>query len=642
MKKILTILALTLLMTAPAYADSATFHIADAVEEDTGGVTGSFNMNKPGDEFGWTFFGYYPPHASYYSAYWRWSLEVPRGSVINKAYIIIYSISDFVDPFDAEFAALEPDGKWEQPSGFSIVNYPNGNALRNIPHLGSPILWEQVPEWGMGLWYSGPDISDLVQTRIDSGAYDPATLAGGYFGLVLQHASGDGIRGGAQEQYSNEHTAVLYVEWVPAECQDAVEICGDGIDNNCDGRIDEFCNERPVADAGPDVSARVGDVINLDGGGSVDVDGDMLTYVWSLALRPEGSAATLSDPLVAAPSIMIDAPGDYVAELVVHDGTCESEPDVVTISTINSCPTAEAGPDAMARVGKSVTLLGAGNDPDGDALAYSWLLAGRPEGSAAELEAPASATPSLRVDLPGEYLVELTVDDGACVSEPDPVVIGTYNVRPVANAGPDADTLAGFTVALDGRGSSDLDDDALGYSWSILSKPGGSAAGLSDPLAPTPTLLADVDGEYIVQLIVCDGELDSEPDTCTIGAAIPLCPLGKGYWKNHLDDWPVESLEIGGVFYGADELASLLKMPVRGDASVILAGRLIAAKLNISSGSDPRPIEETIFAADALLGEYSGGVPCRVRPSTAAGRLMVELANELESYNSGRLTLACE
>jgi hypothetical protein len=339
---------------------------------------------------------------------------------------------------------------------------------------------------------------------------------------------------------------------------------------------------------------------------------------------------------------MIDAPGDYVAELVVHDGTCESELDVVTISTINSCPTADAGPDAMAHVGESIILLGAGNDPDGDALAYSWLLTDRPEGSAAELSSPSSSAPYLWVDLPGEYTLELTADDGECVSESDALVIGTYNVRPVADAGPDVDTLVGFTVALDGGGSSDLDGDALTYSWSILSKPAGSAAELADPFAPEPALLVDVDGEYILQLIVCDGALDSEPDTCSISAAIPMCPLGKGYWKNHPDEWPEESLEIGGLVYGADEVASLLRMPARGDASVILARQLITAKLNIAAGSDPRPIEETIAAADAALGAYSDDVPCRVKPSTGAGKSMVELANELESYNSGRFSLDCE
>jgi hypothetical protein len=264
-----------------------------------------------------------------------------------------------------------------------------------------------------------------------------------------------------QEQSGDEYSAALYVEWIPPECLGGVEICGDGIDNNCDDRIDEFCNECPVADAGPGPSAHIGDVVRLDGGGSSDGDGDMLSYVWSLALTPEGSAATLSDPLSAAPVIVIDVPGDYVAELIVHDGTCESELDVVTISTINSCPTASAGPDEMARVGEWITLVGGGSDPDGDPLTCSWLLAGKPEGSEAELAAPEKATPSLRIDLPGEYTLELTTDDGACISEQDTVVIGTYNMRPIADAGPDFDTLAGFTVALDGGGGSDLDGDAL-------------------------------------------------------------------------------------------------------------------------------------------------------------------------------------
>jgi hypothetical protein len=104
----------------------------------------------------------------------------------------------------------------------------------------------------------------------------------------------------------------------------------------------------------------------------------------------------------------------------------------------------------------------------------------------------------------------------------------------------------------------------------------------------------------------------------------------------------VESLEIGGMIYGIDELAEFLTMPVRGDASVILARRLITAKLNVAAGADPRPIEETIVDADALLSEYPSGLPCRARPSTGAGKLMIELANELESYNSGRFSLDCE
>ncbi|MBI4641609.1 MAG: hypothetical protein HY731_12995 [Candidatus Tectomicrobia bacterium] len=39
----------------------------------------------------------------------------------------------------------------------------------------------------------------------------------------------------------------------------------------------------------------------------------------------------------------------------------------------------------------------------------------------------------------------------------------------------------------------------------------------------------------------------------------------------------------------------------KGNASVILAYQLIAAKLNIANGSDPTPVTATITAADNLL-----------------------------------------
>ena len=52
---------------------------------------------------------------------------------------------------------------------------------------------------------------------------------------------------------------------------------------------------RPVANAGPDQSAAIGALVSLDGSGSSDVDGDPLTFSWSLTTRPPGSSATLSN-----------------------------------------------------------------------------------------------------------------------------------------------------------------------------------------------------------------------------------------------------------------------------------------------------------------------------------------------------------
>jgi hypothetical protein len=77
---------------------------------------------------------------------------------------------------------------------------------------------------------------------------------------------------------------------------------------------------------------------------------------------------------------------------------------------------------------------------------------------------------------------------------------------------------------------------------------------------------------------------------CDIGAIefqpTNRCPLGQGFWKNHTGAWPVTSLTLGRQTYTQAELLALFDTPPRGDASVILAQQLIAAKLNIANGSN--------------------------------------------------------
>src|SRR5439155_17863026 len=125
----------------------------------------------------------------------------------------------------------------------------------------------------------------------------------------------------------------------------------------------------PVANAGLDQSAFVGTLVQLDGSTSSDVDGDLLTYQWALTSQPAGSGAGLANPTSATPSFVIDKPGSYSAQLIVHDGTVDSAPDTVLVSTENSKPVADAGPDQEAVVGLPVELDGSGSrDADGDPL----------------------------------------------------------------------------------------------------------------------------------------------------------------------------------------------------------------------------------------------------------------------------------
>lgn len=87
---------------------------------------------------------------------------------------------------------------------------------------------------------------------------------------------------------------------------------------------------------------------------------------------------------------------------------------------------------------------------------------------------------------------------------------------PVADAGEDQVVTVGDTVTLDGSGSTDPEDDALSYSWSITSRPFGSVAILSDASMINPGFVPDREGSYIISLIVNDGTSDSAADSVTI------------------------------------------------------------------------------------------------------------------------------
>lgn len=90
-------------------------------------------------------------------------------------------------------------------------------------------------------------------------------------------------------------------------------------------------NDPPVARAGSDQSLRMHSIATLDGSGSSDVDGDALTYRWTL-VTPARSKAVLSNATSVSPTFKADKAGTYVATLVVNDGTADSAPATVTIT----------------------------------------------------------------------------------------------------------------------------------------------------------------------------------------------------------------------------------------------------------------------------------------------------------------------
>ncbi len=180
-------------------------------------------------------------------------------------------------------------------------------------------------------------------------------------------------------------------------------------------------NGAPSADAGGDLTGWVGDVLNLDGNGSMDPDGDPLEFTWFLVSRPPASAAELINEDRADASIYLDVQGTYELQLTVTDGALfDSDTAVITADKANGLPVADAGPDQSVTEGTVVTLDGtASTDPDGDRLGWSWALISRPGTSLATLSDPTVARPTFTADQAGTYEFELVVNDGTTDSAPD-------------------------------------------------------------------------------------------------------------------------------------------------------------------------------------------------------------------------------
>ena len=81
-----------------------------------------------------------------------------------------------------------------------------------------------------------------------------------------------------------------------------------------------MANTAPVASAGAAESVVVNAVVTLDGSRSSDVNGDALSYIWTLTDKPAGSTVALANATSAKATFTADVAGVYTATLVVNDG----------------------------------------------------------------------------------------------------------------------------------------------------------------------------------------------------------------------------------------------------------------------------------------------------------------------------------
>ncbi|MFY9153104.1 MAG: PKD domain-containing protein [Prolixibacteraceae bacterium] len=363
-------------------------------------------------------------------------------------------------------------------------------------------------------------------------------------------------------------------------------------------------NQKPLAKAGADFSANEGTTVSLDGSGSTDPDNDPISYLW---VAPSGitlSSATTAKPTFTAPEVQTDK--TFAFTLTVNDGSENSVSDevVVTVKQVNKTPVADAGPAQSVNEKITYTLDGTGSsDPDGDALTYKWTS---PSGiilSSETVAKPTFITPEITANT--QYTFTLVVNDGKVSSPADQVVITVKkdNYPPVANAGADQTVNEGALVTLNGKASTDPENDALIYKWTAPAEIKLSSATAAIPTFTAPEVLSDT--KFNIGLVVNDGSVDSKSDELVITVKqVNKAPLFTRVFRtfaNEHFEFILEAFDIDNdpTTFVIANLPDSLKLKKKSASSAILSGIFTEANLgtnlyNLTLSDATHTSQETI------------------------------------------------
>ena len=345
-------------------------------------------------------------------------------------------------------------------------------------------------------------------------------------------------------------------------------------------------NVLPTANAGPDqmvadIDGGGDESVMLDGSGSTDSDGTIVSWVWTENAVEIATGAT--------PTLVFAVGAHTVTLTVTDDEGATSTDDVVITVGPNQAPISNAGPDQGVTdndgSGDESVMLDGSSSLDADGTIVSWVWTE----SAAQIAT--GATPTL-VFAVGAHTVTLTVtDDGGLTSTDDVVITVGPNTAPISNAGPDQsvtdnDGGGDEMVSLDGSASTDSDGTIVSWVWEE------NAAQIAT--GEMPAALAFTVGVHTVTLTVTDdGGATSTDDVVITVSPQPANVLPTA---NAGPDQGVTDTDGGG-----DEMVSL-----DGSASTDSDGTIVSwlweeNAAQIATGEMPAALAFTVGAHTVTL-----------------------------------------
>ncbi len=172
----------------------------------------------------------------------------------------------------------------------------------------------------------------------------------------------------------------------------------------------------------------------------------------------------------------------------------------------------------------------------------------------------------------------------------------------------------------------DMSTLPAGYVATLINA--GPAAVDSDNPAGVSVTLTDVGYDYVNDTIDF-GFYPEQPPPPSVGTGTP------GYWKNHPEAWPVQSIAIGNVSYTKAQAIAVMSQP-DGDKTFTMFRHLLSTKLNLLMGTDGSCIIDDAAAGDQWMQTY-GPAGRGVKANSAAWRMGSPTATRLDSYNNGLL-----
>lgn len=287
----------------------------------------------------------------------------------------------------------------------------------------------------------------------------------------------------------------------------------------------------PTANAGPSRKITTGQTVTLDGTGSSDANGTIISYNWEQVGSPFGFVpVTITNANSATPSVTLQESSAFKLTVVDDQGLIQTDSVIIYVfdplAVENNI--ANAGSNQTVSEGDLVTFDASASTP---VSAYFWRQV---SGPTVYLANPYAVTttffaPQVSADTP--ILFELLISNGddfapgSLSKSPVTVTVQDYtlpNLAPVVNAGADqfaaTNTNTGNVFTLAGN-VSDADGTVTQYRWKQIEGPRvrlNNSNGMTPDFTAYPSLEFGSSITYVFELIATDDHAVTTRDTVSI------------------------------------------------------------------------------------------------------------------------------